>query len=190
MANINLLPWREEKRLEAKRSFFVVLVACAFIGAGLVYIVEINVQRQISNQQARNKLIEREISKLDAQIKEIDALEKERNRLKERMELIQNLQGNRSVIVHHFDQAVRSVPDGVYFTRLEKKGRRFNIEGVAEANSRVSSLMRNLEVSPWFKSPTLTKVTNVDEDNDESAARFVLSVTEEKPAQTDDGEGS
>jgi len=189
MANINLLPWREEQRVEAKRNFFVVLAACAFLGAGSVYMVEVNVQKQITNQQARNKFIEREIAQLDAQIKEIEALEKERNRLKERMELIQNLQGNRSVIVHHFDQTVRSVPDGVYFTRLEKKGARFNIEGIADANSRVSSLMRNLEVSPWFRSPTLTRVTNVEEDNDESAASFVLSVIEEKPAEASEGEG-
>lgn len=181
MANINLLPWREEQRVEAKRNFFVILAACALIGAGSVYMVEINVQKEIENQKSRNDFIEREIAQLDKQIAEIEALEKERNRLKERMELIQNLQGNRSVIVYHFDQTVRAVPDGVYFTRLEKKGTRFNIEGIADANSRVSTLMRNLDISPWFKSPSLTRVTNVEEDNAESGASFVLSVQEEKP---------
>jgi type IV pilus assembly protein PilN len=181
MANINLLPWREEQRVEAKRHFFVVLAVCAVVGAGSVYLAELNVKQQISNQKQRNAYVEREITKLDKQIKEIEALEKERNRLRERIKLIQDLQGNRSVIVHHFDQAVRSVPDGVYFTRLEKKGTRFNIEGIADANSRVSSLMRNLDISPWFKSPSLTRVTNVEEGNDESGASFVLSVREEKP---------
>ena len=186
MANINLLPWREERRVEAKRNFFIVLAMCALLGAGSVYVVELNVQKQIENQFSRNRFVEQEIAKLDEQIKEIEELEKERNRLRERMELIQNLQGARSVIVHHFDQTVRSVPDGVYLTRLEKKGQRFNIEGIADANSRVSSLMRNLDLSKWFKQPVLTRVTNVEEGDADSAAQFVLSVMEESPLQNTD----
>ncbi|MEJ2669283.1 MAG: PilN domain-containing protein [Gammaproteobacteria bacterium] len=183
MANINLLPWREERRMEAKRNFFAILIVCAIMGAGSVYLAELNTERQIENQRARNQFVEQEIAKLDEEIKEIEELEKERNRLRERMDLIQNLQGTRSVIVHHFDQTVRSVPDGVYFTRLEKKGARFNIEGIADANSRVSSLMRNFDISPWFKQPVLTRVTNVEEGDADSAAKFVLSVMEETPNQ-------
>jgi len=188
MSTINLLPWREEQRAEAKQQFFVILGICAALGASAVYAVELSYNGKINDQQARNSFVEREVAKLDAQIKEIDELEKERQNLQERMELIQGLQGNRTVIVHHFDEVVRAMPEGVYLTRLEKKGVQFKVEGIADATSRVSNLMRNLEESDWFKKADLTRVTKVDDSDEESPDSFVLSVLEEKPRSTKDDE--
>lgn len=182
MAHINLLPWREERRVKAKRQFYVVLVGMAILGIGLVYLVEMNIQNQIDGQLARNRFIEQEAKKLDKEIAEIDDLKKQKEKLIGRMGVIQSLQGNRSVIVHHFDEIVRTVPDGVYFTRLEKKGSKFFIEGTADANNRVSNLMRNLSASDWFKEPNLTRVKVNDESKEESSSSFVLSVTENAPA--------
>lgn len=181
MAKINLLPWREELRAELKKQFYTVLAGACFVGAGLVYVYDIKVQNDIAFQKTNNDYIVAEIKKLDESIKEIDGLKSQRTRLLERMEVIQNLQGNRSVIVHQFDELVRSVPDGVYFTLVEKKADKFSIEGIADANNRVSNLMRNLDKSDWFMNPNLASVTAKDEKNSEtSASQFKLSFMEEK----------
>ncbi len=189
MANINLLPWREERRVKAKRQFFSILFGTAIIGAGVVYVADINVKSQIDHQVARNSYVEQETKALDKEIAEIDELKKQRERLIERMEVIQNLQGNRAVIVHHFDEFVRSIPEGVYFTRLEKKGSKFHIEGVADANNRVSNLMLNLDRSDWFKESNLMRVTNQEGDEESSSSSFVLGVLEEMPKSHGKEEG-
>jgi type IV pilus assembly protein PilN len=74
------------------------------------------------------------------------------------MRVIQELQGNRPIIVRVLDQLVRTVPDGVFYTRVSAKGSELSIDGVAESNNRVSSLMRRLDASEWLKEPNLDAV--------------------------------
>src|SRR5690606_13037211 len=103
-----LLPWREERRQELKRQFFMVLVGVILVGAGAVYLVDMNTKSQIENQTRRNDFVTQETKKLDAQIKEISELKKQRASLVERMKVIQDLQGNRPIIVQIFDEIVRT----------------------------------------------------------------------------------
>jgi len=114
--------------------------------------------KQVSDQLERNNFVKNEISVLDGQIKEIDELQKRREELLARMQVIQDLQGRRPVIVRVFDEMVRAIPDGVYFRELERTGDTFKIIGVAESANQVSNLMRNLESSQWFRSPVLSTV--------------------------------
>ena len=189
MTKINLLPWREERRQELKRQFFVILFGVALIGAGCVYLVEMAVQTQIENQRNRNDFIVSETKKLDAKIKEIEELKKKRERLVERMNVIQDLQGNRPVIVHVFDQLAKTVPDGVFYQSIKASGDNLTIEGMAEANNRVSNLMRNLNSSPMFAEPSLSTVKTEERDG-EDWSRFTLTVKRESQKQSNGkGEG-
>lgn len=185
MAKINLLPWREERRQELKRQFFIVLAGVVLLGAGAVYLVNMQVEAQIDNQNRRNDFITQETHKLDAQIKEIAELKKQRASLIERMKIIQDLQGNRPVIVQIFDELVRTVPDGVFYKKLKATGDIISVTGVAESNNRVSNLMRNLDASPMLEAPNLSKVRAADKDK--AVNEFDLTVRREKPKS--EGEG-
>lgn len=158
MAKINLLPWRQELRKQRQQEFVAIVVAVAVIAIGIVLFAHMALSKQVSDQLERNSYIRAEISTLDSQIKEIDELQKRREELLARMKVIQDLQGHRPVIVRVFDEFVRAMPDGVYFRTIERKGDVFSISGVAESANQVSTLMRNLESSQWFKSPVLSKV--------------------------------
>ena len=188
MTKINLLPWREERRQELKRQFIVILFGVALIGAGCVYLVEMAVQNKIENQRNRNNFIVSETKKLDEKIKEIEELKKKRERLVERMNVIQDLQGNRPVIVHVFDQLAKTVPDGVFYRSIRAAGDTYTIEGLAEANNRVSNLMRNLSASPMFVDPNLSTV-QVEKRNGEDWSRFRLTVKREKQKNKQGDEG-
>lgn len=187
MTQINLLPWREELRAELKKQFILILIVALAIGVGIVYAVETRVQAQITVQKKRISFIQAETKILEKAIEEIKELQKKREQLISRMEVIQDLQGNRSIIVHHFDDLVRTLPDGVYFTQMNKKGKKFNIEGIAETNNRVSNLMRELTASSWFTKPNLAEVKATDEEVEASSSQFVLSVLESKPKKKKKG---
>ena len=184
MTKINLLPWREERRQELKRQFFMILAGMVLVGAGAVYLVDVNVKAQIENQNRRNDFITQETSKLDAQIKEISELKKQRESLIERMKVIQDLQGNRPVVVQIFDEIVRTVPDGVFYQKVKSAGDSISITGFAESNNRVSNLMRNLEASPLLASPNLSKVKSGEKDK--STNEFDLTVQRQKPEEEKD----
>jgi len=158
MATINLLPWREERREARNKAFYVVVgVVAALALAGVMAAVQFY-SGATASQSQRNAYLQKETKVLDAQISEIQALRETRNELIERMELIQNLQGNRPVIVRVFDEVARAVPDELYFTEINVNGDKVRVKGVAASNNRVSAMMRNFDQSAWFKNPSLLKV--------------------------------
>lgn len=182
MAKINLLPWRQVYREEKKREFLGV-IAIVFIVAALgAYTWVSSVEASIENQESRNRLLEQEIAKLDAQVKEISELKKIRDDLLARIKVIQDLEGTRPVIVRYFDDFARAIPDGVYITMMDKKGTAITIEGVAESYNRVASFMRNLDASDWFAAPNLTSVTAAPEEG-EQASKFKMTVLTSAPVE-------
>jgi type IV pilus assembly protein PilN len=189
MARINLLPWRVELRKQKQQEFVTLLGMFAVIAALIVALVHVYNSQLIDQQLSRNKYLEEEIVKLDKKIEQISELEKEKQRLLDRMRAIEQLQGNRPLIVRFFDELVSSLPEGVSVLKLSQQGTNITIEGVAQSNARVSSFMRNLESSEWLANPQL----DIIQATDESGARFsnfILRFAQVVPkAEGEEGEG-
>ncbi|HCO59007.1 MAG TPA: pilus assembly protein PilN [Porticoccaceae bacterium] len=173
MANINLLPWREELRREKKREFLGYLMVTVLVGVIAVVFWVYVVNQRIETQQARNALLTKEIAALDEKVKEINELKKRREQVLARMRVIQELQSNRPEVVRVFDELVRVLPEGVYLNNLSRRGNNIDVIGYAESNNRISSLMRAIESSDKFLDPNLTKVV-ADRRLGEQGNRFDL----------------
>jgi len=180
MAQINLLPWRERLREDRKRRFVSVIV-CVVIAGGLsVFLADRYVRNEINNQLSRNAFIQNEIQILDAKVAEINDLQEQKREIRDRMKVIQNLQGSRPVIVRVFDELVKTLPEGVYFQTLDRVGDSLNIVGVAESYGQLTDLMRQLASSTWFTDPNL-QIISATESEDEGfsadvANRFTLDI--------------
>lgn len=183
MARINLLPWREQLREERKQRFLLAMVGALAVAGTLVFLGGQYLDGAIEQQNARNDFVRKEIAVLDARIKEISELRERRQQLLERMKIIQDLQGNRPIIGRIFDQLVRTLPDGVYFTELKRVDKSISIAGSAESNNRVSSLMRNLDASDWLASPNLTGVKAITAGAVDQANTFQLTVLQAQPGE-------
>ncbi len=185
MARINLLPWREERRLELKKQFFAALALTVLAAIFVLLVADRAVNTQINGQSNRNAYLQQNIAELDAQVAEIRDLQRKRGQLIERMRVIQELQGNRPVIVRIIDQLVRTLPDGVFYMDLVTRENEIAVQGIAESNNRVSSLMRRLEASDWLEQPNLDAVRAAPEYG-EQATTFNLSVSVQLP-DSDEG---
>jgi type IV pilus assembly protein PilN len=183
MARINLLPWRDERREELKKEFLLVLGVVAVAALLLLFLANRVINSQIEGQESRNAYLKQNISTLERQVTEISDLEERKAALLDRMKIIQELQGNRPVIVRVFDELVRTIPDGVFYTTLERKGNSVDVGGTAESNNRVSSLMRQLDKSDWFAEPNLTGVT-ANPNFGEQGNDFQLTVKINKPVES------
>ncbi len=184
VTQINLLPWREERRAKRQQEFYALLFMALLLGGLVWWVWQGMVQGRIDTQNARNSTIQTAISGLDKKIAEIKDIEERRNELIERMRVIQELQGNRPSVVYVFDELVRILPKGVHFTDVKRTGETFTIQGVAETNNYISALMRNMTSSPWFGRPTLSSVSTLDDGR----RAFVLSVKQESPGEEEDEE--
>lgn len=158
MATINLRPWREERRERLKKEFVQVTALFAALAVAIWFGWNLAVSSFVSHQQERNRLLQTEIESLDKKAKEIRELKAKKVDLVDRMGVIQRLQGTRPIIVHLFDELAKTIPDGVYYKSIDRKGNKISVSGAAESNQRVSTLMRNIDESAWFANPNLTKV--------------------------------
>jgi len=187
MAHINLLPWREEQRKEQQRQFLTMLGLSVILMVLIIAAIHLQYARSINVQQSRNNFLQTNISEVEAQIAEINRLEKDKQRLLDRIEKIQLLQRNRPEIVHLFDDVVRILPEGVYLTKLSQKGKALTLEGKAQSNARVSALMRGVDKSKWMTNPVLDVIQS-DNKEESKDRKFILrasqfsQITEDKKA--------
>jgi len=156
MARINLLPWRAERRKLRQKEFMTMLGLSAAAGVVLWFLINSYYNNQISGQNERNAYLQDQIAQVDKQITEIDQLDKKKAKLLARKEVIEQLQANRSQMVHLFDSLVRTIPDGVILTSIKQEGDKLTLEGRSQSNARVSTYMRNLEGSGWMSKPDLS----------------------------------
>jgi len=178
MIRVNLLPHREQKRQARQRQFISMAVGLAVLGIAIVGLVHIVIAAQIENQNGRNTLLKTEIAKLDEQIKEIDKLREQTQALLARKQIVETLQSNRTEAVHLLDQLVRQLPDGLYLKSVKQVGSKVTLIGYAQSNARVSTLMRNIDASPWLTQPELVEIKSVPSpvNKDLRVNEFTLNV--------------
>jgi len=175
---INLLPHREQKRQARQRQFFTLMISLAILGLAVIALVHGILAAQIERQESRNRALKTEIAKLDEQIKEIDRLRDQIQAVLARKQVVETLQSNRSEAVHLLDQLVRQLPDGIYLRSIRQNDAKVTVIGYAQSNARVSTLMRNIEASPWLSNPELVEIKLVaipgSKDATQKINEFVL----------------
>ena len=188
MARINLLPWRAERRKQRQKEFMAMLGLSALAAAVLAFLIVGFYKGQIRGQNDRNAYLQEQITQVDAKIKEIEELDKKKAKLLARKEVIEQLQANRSQMVHLFDSLVRTIPDGVILTALKQEGDVLTLTGRSQSNARVSTYMRNLESSGWMTNPDLS-VIEAKGDNKGLPYEFNLQVKLANPNAPKDANG-
>ena len=173
---VNLLPHREERRKRARQHFGLLAAGAAVVGLVVVGTVHVFNAGLISKQDERNRILKNEIAKLDKEIDEIKKLKDEIAALLARKQAIETLQADRAQTVHLFDELVRQTPEGVYLRAFKQAGLRVNVVGYAQSNARVSTLMRNIESSPWLEKPVLVEIKAASVDK-KRVSEFNLNFT-------------
>ena len=191
MAHVNLLPWRAERRKQREREFYMQLGA-AFVVAVLVLLLWIFwMNQRIDNQNERNTYLQTEIKQLDVRIAKIKDLETVRAHLLARKQIIEQLQADRSQMVHLFDELVKTIPSSARLTSLKQSGQSMSLDGVAQSNASVAEYMRNIETSPWMGHADLRKTENTH-DATRMPYTFGLNVSLSRPKtdETDAGKSA
>ena len=189
MARINLLPWREEARKERQRQFLYSLMGTLVLGAILVLIIGLFFDQQISYQEARNQQIQIEINRLQQRINRIAELEKTRDRLLSRKQIIESLQASRSLTVELLDKLAKTIPVGVTLATVRQQGSNLTLMGTSQSNARVSAYLQSLEAMDLFVKPELQYVRTARQETNrvepyEFSIRVRLDNTKKKDLES------
>lgn len=179
MPRINLIPWRDAERKRKRQEFGVGALVALLAAGAIAFLVNLQMGAAIDNQNERNQYLNDEIALLDKQITEILALEQQKQRLRARIQVIEQLERSRPEIVHVFDQLVRTIPDGVNLTALKQTDRRLQLKGLAQSSTRVASYMRNIDASEWLTDPSLDILET--KGAGDGGSDFTLNATQENP---------
>jgi type IV pilus assembly protein PilN len=185
MIRVNLLPHREIKRRRQQQQYFVMLGVVAALSVAIWALVHTTLSSNFEDHQKRNTYLQSEIVKLDKEIEDIKKLKEMTASLLARKKVVETLQSNRSEVVHLLDDLARQLPDGVYLKGIKQQGNRVVINGYTQSQARVSTLMRNLDASPYLENSNLIEIKAVPL----GASRineFTLAVNIERPKPDDD----
>ena len=187
MPSINLLPWREAERKKRQREFGIALAGALIAAIAVTMLTVLVYSQMIDSQELRNDRLTAEIKELEKSIAEIDGLERQKERLLARMEIIEELQKSRPEIVHLFDEVVRQLPEGVYLTGLKQTGSRVEMRGVAQSSTRVSALMRQIDASDWLSDPEVERVETTQSGASRQSA-FVVYLKQQREGSEEEME--
>jgi len=187
MAHINLLPWRTELNKQKQREFAFTVGGSVVVAALVVLLSHVHFEGKIQNQNQRNAFLQAEIDILNKRISRIQELERMKDNLLARMNVIQELQSSRPESVHLMDELVRTLPDGVYLNSFAQKQRKLQMAGIAQSNARVSDYMRNIDSSEWFTGPRLDLIKTTESER-RRIANFTLRGSQ-KARKKDEADG-
>jgi type IV pilus assembly protein PilN len=185
MARINLLPWRAERRKQRLQEFYTLLGAAFGAGVLIGLLIVMFYNGKIDGQNARNQYLRDQIAIVDKQIEEIAALDKKKERLLRRKQVIEELQSSRAQMVHLFDQLARTIADGTRIKGIKQNGQELSLVGSAQSNARVSTYMRNLDSSGWMGQSDLSIIEARNADPG-LPYNFSLKVTLKNPNEEAD----
>lgn len=176
MAYINLLPWREEALQARKKEYLSILALVGLMTFLVIFIISSYYQAQIDGQQARNQFLKDEIQILDVRIAEIKTLDEKKEALQKRISVIEQLQRSRNVGTQVLDEIAKIIPNGIYLTKLEKKGNIIHLTGKSESNNHLANMIREIELSDLFTDATPESIIT-DEQATKLLSDFKMRVT-------------
>jgi type IV pilus assembly protein PilN len=185
---VNLLPHREIRRRRQQRQYFIMLGVVVALAVAIALLVHTTLESTFEDQQKRNEYLQGEIAKLDKEIEDIRKVKELTASLLARKKVVETLQTNRSEVVHLLDELARQLPDGLYLKSVKQQGNRVVINGYTQSQARVSTLMRNLDASPYLDNSSLIEIKAVPLGGSR-INEFTLAVNIERPKAEDEQKG-
>jgi type IV pilus assembly protein PilN len=151
MITINLLPVRAARKKENIRQqvsmffLFIVFVVC------VMGYLTISMSRTISALNDNIVVAQTELVKYQAIEKQVSKIKKDLQKLEEKMDIIAQLEANRTGPVRFMDALTSLVlADKMWLTTLTEIRGTMKLEGVATDNKTIADFMSRLEGSPDF----------------------------------------
>jgi len=176
MVLINLLPWREEERKKKQREFISGIMVSTSIAVIILIVIHLVLTSLQSDQAKRNTLLTNEIKLQTKKLSEITGLEKKKQKLINKIKVIQGLEQYRFEIVHVLDALAKVAPEGIYYTSFTQSGDELEVKGKSNSNGQISKLMRSVENSLWLKTPQLQVIQADTKERTEYIDDFIVNL--------------
>ena len=156
MIRINLLPFRTERKKEnVRRQVSLFLLSLVLVLVVLVY-YNFSLSSKIGRLSGKIKATQTDLQRYNDINKEIARIKQNLETLRKKMAVIEQLEANRHAPLRLMDTMTQVlVAKRMWFTKMEVKGNRVDIQGIALDNKTVADFMVRLQKSGLFSSVNL-----------------------------------
>jgi type IV pilus assembly protein PilN len=120
-------------------------------------------KRELSQRREVVEARQAEAQKLEAIIKEVDAYQKRKDNLQQRIDLINQLKQNQKGPVRIMDQISRDLPDLVWIDNMAISGGSVRISGRGLNPNAIALFIENVKNDPYFEEPQVGAVTKISD---------------------------
>jgi type IV pilus assembly protein PilN len=169
MIKINLLPTKKKPPRKVtdlqKQLILAFVVFCGVVGGmGYYYLYQKNAINVLEQNKSTS---EARLREQDNMLKEVKNVESERDKVKEKINVVEKLKKNQSGPVRLLDEISKALPIGVNITVLTESNNNISMEGQSFGNNEVVRFIDNLKASPLLSDVTLletsqSKVEGID----------------------------
>jgi type IV pilus assembly protein PilN len=162
MIRINLLPVREERRKADLRQFVALLLATLLGTVALLGFFHWTLSNDIAATKVAIAQTQRQIDAFGPQLQQVEQYRKTKAQIEKKLEVIADLEAQRSGPVRMLDELATHTPDRLWITRVAATGRSITIQGMSLDNEIVALFMTALNGSPYFTSVELRQTQAKD----------------------------
>ena len=146
MIRINLLPFRAARKKEnIRRQISIYVLSVAFLFIVMAYFF-IQLNSTLNGLKEEEQRLQAELKSYDETIKRIAELEKKIKEIRAKLDVIKELERNKTGPVRLLDEIAMAVPrDKLWLTSLKESAGILTLTGTAMDNETVALFMTNLE---------------------------------------------
>jgi type IV pilus assembly protein PilN len=164
MTQINLLPWREQKKKQFQTK--LIRMGSFFAGFGLVVVVIVHLWNAsaLTLQLKRNILLKEALVQKTEYLTLLNKKEVELKDINEQLIYLYKLREDNYRVIKLLNELTRTIPDAVLLYKIINKDNHIELFGNAKSNAQVTLFMDNIEKSDTFEQPVLTKISGKEGD--------------------------
>jgi type IV pilus assembly protein PilN len=176
MIKINLFPVRAALKKENIRRQVSIFFLCIVLSVCLMAYITISMRRTISNLNRDIASTQADLEKYEAIAKQVNKMKQDLKRLEEKMDIIVQLEANRTGPVRFMDALTEVVvADKMWLTSLTESGGNMELKGMATDNKIVADFMTRLEKLPIFGTVDLISSMQIRERQDKKFKQFIIT---------------
>lgn len=171
MIRINLLSVKETERALGRRQQNSLILLGGIVLLAAMVLPTLMQIRRLSGLERQVQEVEREISRYNEQVKEVENLEKLNLELKSKISVIEELEKKRVGPARVLADLSVATPEKLWLVEFSETGGGAKITGVALDEETVSVFMRQLKASPYFYNVDLDEVVQQAKQQSKQTAK-------------------
>lgn len=172
MENINFYNWRQEQQILRNKFNQAYLFICVILGCLIAFSIFQLKSNSLSALEKEKSFIESQITLMEGTKKEIDSINNEKKLIIDQINVIQNLQKERPILVYSLDELVMSIPNNVYLTNFSRVDNIASFQGVALSNEDVGIFIKKLNETETFENPKIIDIKTLQKEGFLDSVQF------------------